>query len=275
MTDMITIQPPTSGALSLIRPVALPSDLIAFHDEVAQLIQKALKQDVDYGIIPGTGDKPVLLKPGAERINLAFGASPEYEIIEKEIDHEREFAWSKRKKQWNNKFKGDRTFSWVEESGTTKGIYRYVTSCRLVRADGRVLATGIGSCSTMESKYIDRPRDCENTVLKMAQKRAYVAATLNAYGLSNRFTQDVEEFVDRDHEPAPPSPPPSTKRTASIYTGTPEQQDAVRKHLVTKKVPEEFWPEVDAQLRGKLSTELNNVIQAVREGATTAGVFDS
>src|SRR5690606_10620038 len=62
---------------------------------------------------------------------------------------------------------------------------------------GVVIGEGVGSCSTMESKYIDRPRDCENTALKMAKKRAYVDATLTTFGLSDQFTQDVE---DMEHE---------------------------------------------------------------------------
>lgn len=35
--------------------------------------------------------------------------------------------------------------------------------------------------------------DVINTVMKMAQKRSYVAATLTATGLSGRFTQDIED----------------------------------------------------------------------------------
>jgi hypothetical protein len=61
---------------------------------------------------------------------------------------------------------------------------------------GQVVGDCIGVCSTMESKYVDRPRDCENTALKIAQKRAHVGATLNAFGLSEQFTQDVEDNPD-------------------------------------------------------------------------------
>ncbi len=234
MNELIPIptQEPTVG-LSLVHPVARPDELIVFHEEVTQLIQKALKEGIDYGAIPGTGDKPTLLKPGAERLNLAFGASPDYEVTEREVDHDRLVQWSKRKKKWNNKTRDDRSFTWEQEDGTSLGIYRYVTKCRLIRQDGRVLATGIGSCSTMESKYIDRPRDCENTVLKMAQKRAYVAATLNAYGLSNRFTQDVE-----DQHGAPP--PRRNQADVAAYTGTPAQEQFVKDFLKKSEVPEEL-----------------------------------
>src|SRR5690606_25684207 len=80
------------------------------------------------------------------------------------------------------------------EDGLSLGLYRYVVECRLVhRASGVTVGQGIGSCSSMESKYIDRPRDSENTILKMACKRAYIAATLNTHGLSDQFTQDMED----------------------------------------------------------------------------------
>jgi hypothetical protein len=151
-----------------------------------------------------------LLKPGAERVCFAFGCSPRYEVVAREIEHDRNVPWTKRKKVWRNQFKGDREFTWQEEAGTSLGLYRYEIRCQLVRReDAAVVAEGLASCSTMESKYIDRPRDCENTVLKMAQKRALVAAVLNGFGLSDRFTQDVEDLPIAADAPHPPGPRPA------------------------------------------------------------------
>ena len=182
-------------ATALVRPAANPAVMVEVHKEVTQLIRECLEDGRDYGKIPGAGDKPTLLKPGAERLAIAFGTFPRYEIVQQEIDHDREVTWIKRKKKWRNQFKGDREFTWEEERGTSLGLYRYVVRCTLVRReDGAVVAEGIGSCSTMESKYIDRPRDCENTALKMAEKRGFIAAALNGFGLSDRFTQDVEDM---------------------------------------------------------------------------------
>lgn len=42
--------------------------------------------------------------------------------------------------------------------------------------------------------------DTINTVLKMAMKRAHVAAVIVAVNVSDRFTQDVEDFVDVDYQ---------------------------------------------------------------------------
>ena len=60
----------------------------------------------------------------------------------------------------------------------------------------------------------------DNTLMKMAQKRAFVGATLLATGASEFFTQDIEDmdlgagvyndngFTDIAHEDVPPPPPP-------------------------------------------------------------------
>lgn len=47
------------------------------------------------------------------------------------------------------------------------------------------------------------PSDIVNTVLKMADKRALVAATLIATGLSEYFTQDIEDYVNAEFSDVP------------------------------------------------------------------------
>lgn len=177
----------------MLRPVAKVAELLQVQQEIGDVITQLLKDGTDYGKIPGV-DKPSLFKAGAERTTLAFGCVPTYSILTSEIDHMQPVSYTKQKKVWRNQFKGDRDFHMETVTGEAQGFYRYVILCRIVnRSTGEIVGEGVGSASTLESKYIDRPRDLENTVLKMAQKRAFVAGALNAFALSDRFTQDVED----------------------------------------------------------------------------------
>ncbi len=201
MSSTEIIEPEKTLSLSLIRPVAGIADLVKFHQDVRNVINDVLIEDQDYGTIPGTS-KPTLLKPGAEKICIAFGAAPKYEKIECDIDHDREVKWTKKKKVkvWNNNTEPPTyTYDYEYENGISYGLYRYLYKCKIVRSDGRDLGEGEGVCSTLESKFIDRPRDCENTICKMSQKRAFVAGVLNAFGLSECFTQDMEDQQYQDN----------------------------------------------------------------------------
>ena len=209
MTDKIA----TVTTTALARPIAKAQDIIDAHRDVVELIQNALVDGEDYGVIPGADKKkPVLLKPGAERLAIAFGARPEFDIIESEVNHDRPVEWKKRKGKWDER---RREKVWTEETGQSLGLYRYVMRCRL-RRGGEVLGEGVGSASTMEAKYVAAPRDAENTILKMAKKRALVDAVLTMAGLSNRFTQDVDDMsidlptpdAPRPTFAAPAAPPP-------------------------------------------------------------------
>lgn len=156
----------------LLRPVATAGQLVVAKAETASLIAEALIEGTDFGRIPGT-DRPTLFKAGAETIASAFGTRPEFEILEREVDHDREVAWKKNGRPQ-----------------TSTGLYRFVVRCRLVnRATEQAVGEGLGSCSSMESKYISRPRNLENTILKMASKRALVQAVLITFGLSDRFAE--------------------------------------------------------------------------------------
>lgn len=198
--------PTEMAPLRLLRPIAQPADLLRAHEEARALITGVLKEGRDYGKIPGT-DRPTMYKAGAERLAIAFGLFPRFTILEKEIDHDRVTTWVKRRKEFQG-VQGSRTFKgWVEEHGESRGLYRYVQVCEIVdRASGSVIGSYPGAASTMESKYIDRPRDSENTVVKMSAKRAFVGAMLVVTGLSDQFSEvgrDEEDEVPRNLQEEP------------------------------------------------------------------------
>jgi hypothetical protein len=127
-----------------------------------KVVQSTLHQNHDYGIIPGT-DKPTLLKPGAEKILMMMGLRSEFEIVDSTRDFE-------------------------------KGFFQYQVRCKLIKGD-MVITEGLGACNTRERKYLKMdPYTIDNTVLKMAKKRALVDAALLVASLSDVFTQDVEDM---------------------------------------------------------------------------------
>lgn len=258
----------------MLMPLAAPAQIIQRHDQVTQIIQGALKEGRDYGTIPGTGSKPTLLKPGAEALMIAFGLMPDFEVIAEEVDHDRECAWTKRKKEWLNRHRGDREFRWVEETGFSLGLYRYVVRCRLIhKLTGEVVGSGIGVCSSLESKYIDRPRDCENTVLKMAEKRALVAAVVVTIGLSDRFTQDVEDIAENaEASKAQPKFPGSGQFLKSLGL-TPDQVAAFKTRCGANGYE---WGEIALKAKADGAADFESLMEfAAGDGGTvTAEIVD-
>lgn len=130
---------------------------------IAETIKAALIEGLDYGIIPGV-QKPSLFKPGAEKIALMYGLTQEYELLEHIRDRENAII-----------------------------LYRF--KAMLFNGSGKQIAEGYGLCSSEERKYAKQnPYDIENTLMKMAKKRALVDAAISIGVLSQVFTQDVEDL---------------------------------------------------------------------------------
>lgn len=175
---------------------AVENTLKRIH-EMQAVVRSCLKEGHDFGTIPGCGDKPTLLQPGAQKILMLFGLTSEFEILEQIQNYE-------------------------------KGFFAFTVRCVLKR-DNRVITEGLGHANSMESKYRwrwgykkDIPADVDpqtlatrpagsttqfripnddpytlvNTLLKIARKRAVVNAALTVGSLSDLFTQDVEDIVD-------------------------------------------------------------------------------
>lgn len=217
-----------NGKAIIVREESAMVDIAPVSPELLQAqvnaIQKAMKQvmkvGTHYGTVPGCGDKPTLLKPGAEKIGLMFRLIPALEIQREDLAG------------------GHRNFT-------------VITTLKTI--GGSIMGQGVGSCSTMETKYRYRkaeracPKcgketiikgkdeygggwlcfakkggcgakfkdgdnaiegqaagqkenpdiaDTYNTVLKMAKKRSLVDATLTATAASDIFTQDIEDMYE-------------------------------------------------------------------------------
>lgn len=160
MTEALEARPVSESIIDSIDVNIVERTIQKIHD-FQTIVQQALKPGHDYGIIPGC-DKPSLLKPGAEKINMMMGVTAEYEIMEKTEDYE-------------------------------KGFFAYNVKCRLSR-NGYTITEGVGNCNSRERKYINQDAcSIANTILKMAKKRAYIDATLTVASLSDIFTQDIDD----------------------------------------------------------------------------------
>lgn len=230
MTNMLV---PVRSEGMMFMPVMDMEVAVARRNYVVDFVKRIMVENVDFGKIPGAGDKPTLLKPGAEKLATFFGLTPIFTPIAVEED-------------WTG----------AEHKGEAFFYYRY--RCELHR-NGNLVASSEGSCNTWESKYRYRKAervcpncgqaaiikgkaeygggwlcyknkggcgskfaigdaaiekqevgrivnpdvaDLVNTVQKMAQKRALIGSTLLAVNASEFFTQDIEDMViDGDWTP--------------------------------------------------------------------------
>lgn len=268
-----------AGALA-VRDELSVEEVVAQVEKIQQVVALAMKKDEHYGVIPGT-KKPTLLKPGAEKLCLTFRLDPEYVVAEQFFD--------------------DRHY--------------YVrATCTLFHIPtGNRVASGIGSCTSRESKYAYRNAaricpecggsfiikgkdeygggwlcfkkkggcgakfeagdqviegqaegksenpdlaDTYNTVLKMACKRALVAAVLNGTAASDQFTQDMEDRPPDDPKPASGSVP-ADKPFSMDETPTPAP--------ATTAPPADDGAWVDAAAEKYGEAELIDAAEAVRQ----------
>lgn len=173
------------------------ADIISHVAMVQEVMRAVMKPEVHYGIIPGT-DKPTLYKQGAEVLCMAFRVADSYQV----------------------------------EDLSTADVVRYRVTCiGTHQMTGIVLGTGMGEASSGEEKYKWRkafddefnatpenlrrikkgkyttkqvrtePADLANTILKMANKRAKIAMTINVTACGDMFGQDLEDMDEalRDH----------------------------------------------------------------------------
>src|SRR5437879_5771388 len=59
------------------------ADVRAHVNLIQHIMKEVMHKDEHYGVIPGTGTKPTLLKAGAEKLCLTFRLDPQYEIEQK------------------------------------------------------------------------------------------------------------------------------------------------------------------------------------------------
>jgi hypothetical protein len=254
------------------------ADIISHVAMVQEVMRAVMKPEIHYGVIPGTGDKPTLYKQGAEVLCMAFRVADSYQV----------------------------------EDLSTADVVRYRVTCvGTHQTTGIVLGTGMGEASSAEEKYKWRkafddefnatpenlrrikkgkyttkqvrtePADLANTILKMANKRAKIAMTINVTACGDMFGQDLEDMDEalRDH---------LTRHGAEGQAQQPQQgktlpgysdQDFAKNLVIWRKVIEsgkKTIPEVLATIAtvGVLTEEQTEIIKATATPTPLSGDKD-
>ena len=178
------------------------------RDRIEQIQKAIMREDIDYGVIPGT-KKPTIFKPGAEILNKMARLCPSFSVTSRYGD------------------------------GARSPHIHYRVTCHLHEGstEGPIVCEGVGAANSWEKKYRYRnagppcpacgfelrksqyapewycherkggcgetfpldahrggtgenpdPFELDNTLLKMAKKRGYNDATLTAHAASGIFT---------------------------------------------------------------------------------------
>jgi hypothetical protein len=212
-------------ALEVVAPrEAAPANLMQYALQVRQVVeQRALIKSVmseimventHYGVIPGT-DKPTLYLAGAETLCTVFRFAPDFEIDERVLPNGHiqvratctlthiptgqilaRLSGSCSTMEGKYRFRDDEAISTGER--IPKEYWNLKNSGKEKEAFELIGGKGFKPLKTDEGYFIARktglkvenptPEDLHNTVLKMAEKRAFVGAVRLATGASDIFT---------------------------------------------------------------------------------------
>jgi hypothetical protein len=192
------------------------------HQFLSQYVKQCMVEGTDYGRIPGS-EKPTLLKPGAEKLIDLFSCTPEFtlvpefchedfetgffkytfrcRIISRELgavlaegygsanSRESRFRWRLAHRKCPACSK-DTIVQGKSEYGGGWVCFKKKGGCgeKFAAADERITSQTVGR---VENEDI---ADLDNTILKMAKKRAQVDGAIALARCSDMFTQDVEDF---------------------------------------------------------------------------------
>jgi hypothetical protein len=157
------------------------------REGVESFIKEKLVPGVDYGATDSRSKIPTLKKPGSEKICILLGLEP---VFMADID------------SWNMFGKKDGTISLICFLMTHQAKLRAV---ELIASSGSQYTLPICSMFAVAEgrgagTLTERSNSNPNDLIKRVQKRAQVDATLRVAGLSERFTQDMEEDSENSED---------------------------------------------------------------------------
>lgn len=237
---------PTHALVAAVPPrrALITREAIREEAEQRQLLNEYVKSQmvpgVDFGAVPGTS-RMTLLKPGAEKLTELFRCTPEFVCESKTEDWDRPlFAYGYKcrivfretgqviaegvgacnsmegKYRWRN---ANRKCPACGKEAVIKGKAEYgggwlcfkkKDGCGAKWADGAPEIEGQPAGKVENDDVYDQ----QNTILKMAKKRAHVDAAIALARVSDLFTQDVGDPERDDPERDDPGPAAEPPRAA-------------------------------------------------------------
>ena len=194
---------------------------------IQQVMAQTMKDGEHYGQIPGCGDKKALLKPGAEKLLLTFRLAPKYEVVHAvetdalimyrvtcNLEHITTGNFVGSGDGACNSKEGK--YRWRAENTGKEVPKEYWDDNRNpvhIGGDQYSVKKNNGVWFIMHKVEHDNAWDYQNTILKMAEKRALVAAILNVTAASDIFVQDLDDMDAVPFEKDPQgTPQPQPKR---------------------------------------------------------------
>lgn len=247
-----------AGAVAETTPKSV-DEIVGQVRLIQDVMANVMKEGEHYGVIPGTGNKPSLLQPGAQILALTFRLRPEstQEVFELGNGH-REYRTHIKMYGPGGDYLGDgrgeastMETKWRYRSGPVVETGRPVPqnywnmrnsdpaqATQLLGGKGFAVSKVDGVWQIVEKGERvehDNPADYYNTCTKMSYKRALVHATINVTASSDMFTQDAEDLpkaatVAADQPTAAPKKEPQRK------AATPQaQEQAANPGLIDKQ----------------------------------------
>jgi hypothetical protein len=234
MSEMIRIE--QSEALELTK---------AHYEIMTAFVKGQMQEGTDFGVIPGTNGKPTLLKPGAEKLCRLLNLRPTFQLISSVVDFEKPtFYYHYQCSLYHNSElvgQGDGSCNSYEKKYRYRKAELTCPSCgqptvikgKEEYGGGYVCYKKKGGCgakfrdddneiTSQSVGLIENPDifDQVNTIQKMSEKRALIAAVLCTVGASEFFTQDLE---DMDLEDTPKKPRNASGVNRTVKNITPNQ----------------------------------------------------
>lgn len=192
------------------------------HQFLSQYVKQCMVEGTDYGRILGS-EKPTLLKPGAEKLIDLFSCTPEFTLVPEFCHEDFETGFFKYTfrcriisrdlgavlaEGYGSANSRESRFRWrlahrkcpaCQKDAIIQGKSEYGGGWVCFKKKGGCGEKYVATDERITSQTVGRVlnediADLDNTILKMAKKRAQVDGAIALARCSDMFTQDVEDF---------------------------------------------------------------------------------